>query len=171
MSDIRKVFTVGLLGGDRAGISALLDFIAGIAERGGAGERTAYGCAIRMKGVELRLVELHFRDFNGKRPAADCWYLVVDAGEGIGAINPDFRAMGIGRVEGIFLNKCDLIDYDDEIIDLEKIDARSCLYANGLPEDLGVFIAGSVLRAMDGERDAGVDAVAGLLQNIVTHIP
>ena len=171
MAEANKIFTVGLLGGDRAGISTLLDFIAGVAKRGGAGGRTGYGCEIRMKGVELRLVETHLRDFERGRPAADCWYLVVDAGEGIGALGPDFRAMGIERVEGIFLAKCDLIDYDDEIIELEKIDARSCFYENGLPEDCGVFIAGSVFRAMDGERAAGVDAVAGLLQSIVSHIP
>ena len=67
----------------------------------------------------------------------------MDAGEGIGALEPDFRAMGIERVEGIFLAKCDLIDYDDEIIELEKIDARSCFYENGLPEDCGAFIAGA----------------------------
>ncbi|HIT30106.1 MAG TPA: hypothetical protein IAC26_04615 [Candidatus Scatomorpha stercoravium] len=63
MAEANKIFTVGLLGGDRAGISTLLDFIAGVAKRGGAGGRTGYGCEIRMKGVELRLVETHLRDF------------------------------------------------------------------------------------------------------------
>lgn len=71
----------------------------------------------------------------------------------------------------MFLNKCDAIDYDDDIIDLAKIDVCHQLYVSGVPYDKLKFIAGSALDAARGQVEAGIAALEELLIHIVTYMP
>lgn len=77
-----KKVTVRLLGTDGVGISQILRLLSVFAARGGAGGEIDGGCCIRMKGVELHILETHFADLKASTPEADMWYLVVAADDG-----------------------------------------------------------------------------------------
>ena len=163
-----NVVYIGVLGGKGAGITALLEFIGNMAERAGVGHTTYGGCVMKVNGVVFDLHEHHLDDFLDGRPRADYWYYVADGSEGPCEMDVNFYIMGIERIEAVFFNKCDLIDFDDELIDLEKIEARRCLELNRMPVDSILFIPGSAAWAAEGKRAGGVNAVAELLQNILS---
>ena len=162
--------TVRFLGGSGAGQSGLLDQLAYIAARGGVGGAVPGGCVFRMKGLELRLLETHFDDFKrGEAPQADLWFLVVGLDEGPFELYEELPALGLGRVEGVFLNKCDIVD-EDELIDLVRLDTRSVLEENGLLSPDTVFITGSVAFAEQVQHRAGIEALEQLLKAIVARM-
>lgn len=166
-----RVVYIGVLGGKGAGITTLLEFIGDMAERAGVGHTTYEGCVMKVNGVVFDLHEHHLDDFLEGQPRADYWYYVADGSEGPCEMDVNFYIMGIERIEGVFFNKCDLIDFDDELIDLEKIEARRCLELNRIPVDGVPFIPGSAAWAAEGRLAGGVNAVAELLGSILALSP
>ncbi len=163
-----RTAVIGFMGARGAGITSLLGFIGGMAARAGAGRADARGCVVSINGVTLDMREYHLGDLGGGPLKADQWYFVADA-ESPG-LDADFRGSGIGRFEGVFINKCDLIDFDDELIDLAMIETCGCLNAGGLKTRDTPMIAGSVSWAAKGERAGGVNSIAELLNSIAARI-
>ncbi len=166
-----RAVCIGVLGEKGVGITTLLEFIGAMAEKAGVGHATDEGCVMKVNGVVYDLREYHMDDFLDGQPRADYWYYVADGSEGPCDMDVNFYVMGIERVEAVFFNKCDLMDFDDELIDLEKIEARRCLELNRMPVDSILFIPGSATWAAEGKRAGGVNAVAELLQDILAHQP
>ena len=75
------------------------------------------------------------------------------------------------KFKGVFFNKCDLIDYDDELIELVQIDTCRQLYNSDVPYDNLKFIAGSARAAVYGQIEAGISALEELLKDIVANLP
>lgn len=72
-SSNRRV-TVRLLGTEGVGKSTLIEVMAGFAARGGDGGLVPGGCAVRLKGVEIYILETHFSELDYGKPDADMWY-------------------------------------------------------------------------------------------------
>ena len=167
-----NTYTVRILGEKGVGKTSLLALLGSLAERGGAGGAIPGGCLMRIGGAELRLLETEYSDFygGGDRPTADMWYLAVGLDEGPMDLDIQLRGLGIPGFEAVFLNKCDAVDYDDDLIELCIIETRRCLNCAKVYNDDTVFIAGSVTDAAAGQKRAGVEAIEALLRDISSHI-
>ena len=167
-SSNRRV-TVRLLGTDGVGKSTLIEVMAGFAARGGAGGFVPGGCAVRLKGVEIYILETHFSELDYGKPDADMWYLLIAADDGPMDLDGLLTGKGL-RFDGVFFNKCDAVDYDDDLIDLVQVETRSQLYAGGVPDKGYSVFAGSVLEAANGQVEAGISALEEFLKDIVTRL-
>ena len=161
---------IRLLGTEGVGMSEILYLLSEFAARGGAGGAVPGGCCIRMKGIELYILETHFSDFDVAVPEADMWYLVVAADDGPMDLDDLLPGKDL-KFKGVFFNKCDLIDYDDELIELVQIDTCRQLYNSDVPYDNLKFIAGSARAAVYGQIEAGISALEELLKDIVANLP
>lgn len=78
------------------------------------------------------------------------------------------RQVGVPKMV-VFLNKCDAIDYDEELISLAEMEIRELLSAYDFPGDDIPFIYGSALKAMEGEPRAE-KAILDLMDTVDKYI-
>ena len=80
------------------------------------------------------------------------------------------RQVGVPYIV-VFLNKADKVD-DKELLDLVELEVRELLTKYEFPGDKIPIIAGSALKAMEGDQGPlGVPAILKLLEAIDTYIP
>lgn len=166
--ETRRV-TVRLLGTEGVGKTSLLELLGGFAARSGAGGAIPGGCRICMKGIELNLLETHFADLESGTPHADMWYLVVALDDGPMDIDELLSGKQL-RFNGVYFNKCDAVDYDDDLIDLVQIDVRQQFYNCGFPDKGYSVFVGSALDAANGQVEAGISSLEAFLKDIVSHL-
>jgi elongation factor Tu len=71
----------------------------------------------------------------------------------------------------VFLNKADMVD-DKELLDLVELEVRELLTKYEFPGDKIPFVAGSALKALEGDKGPlGAEAILKLLANIDSYIP
>jgi elongation factor Tu len=78
------------------------------------------------------------------------------------------RQVGVPYIV-VFLNKCDMVD-DPELLDLDEMDIRDLLTANGFPGDDVPIIRGSALKALQGDPEAQ-KAIWELMDAVDKYIP
>ncbi len=80
------------------------------------------------------------------------------------------RQVGVPYIV-VFLNKADMVD-DKELLDLVELEVRELLTKYEFPGDKIPFVAGSALKALEGDKGPlGADAILKLLANIDSYIP
>lgn len=71
----------------------------------------------------------------------------------------------------VFLNKADMVD-DAELLELVEMEVRDLLSSYDFPGDETPFVAGSALKALEGdESDIGVGAILKLVETMDAYIP
>ena len=78
------------------------------------------------------------------------------------------RQVGVPYIV-VFLNKCDMIDYDKDMIDLVKMDIIDLLTKYGFPEDTPI-ICGSALQALNGDPKEEAH-IMELMDTIDSYVP
>ena len=78
------------------------------------------------------------------------------------------RQVGVPYIV-VFLNKCDMIDYDKDMIELVKMDIIDLLTKYGFPEDTPI-ICGSALKALNGD-PTEEEHIMELMNTIDTYVP
>ena len=72
----------------------------------------------------------------------------------------------------VFLNKVDMLDGDEEMLELVEMEVRELLSSYEFPGDDLPVIAGSALKALEGDTsDIGAPAVLDLMKNVDEYIP
>ena len=80
------------------------------------------------------------------------------------------RQVGVPYVV-VFLNKADMVD-DKELLELVELEVRELLTKYEFPGDAIPFVAGSALKALEGDKGPlGAEAILKLLANIDSYIP
>jgi elongation factor Tu len=80
------------------------------------------------------------------------------------------RQVGVPYIV-VFLNKADMVD-DKELLDLVELEVRELLTKYEFPGDKIPFVAGSALKALEGDKGPlGAEAILKLLANIDSYIP
>ncbi|HET8760946.1 MAG TPA: elongation factor Tu, partial [Nitrospiria bacterium] len=80
------------------------------------------------------------------------------------------RQVGVPYIV-VFLNKADMVD-DKELLDLVELEVRELLTKYEFPGDKIPFVAGSALKALEGDKGPlGAEAILKLMANIDTYIP
>jgi elongation factor Tu len=80
------------------------------------------------------------------------------------------RQVGVPYIV-VFLNKADMVD-DKELLDLVELEVRELLTKYEFPGDKIPFVAGSALKALEGDKGAlGAEAILKLMANIDSYIP
>jgi elongation factor Tu len=80
------------------------------------------------------------------------------------------RQVGVPYIV-VFLNKADMVD-DKELLELVELEVRELLTKYEFPGDKIPFVAGSALKALEGDKGPlGAEAVLKLMANIDSYIP
>ncbi|MFZ5876566.1 MAG: elongation factor Tu, partial [Nitrospirota bacterium] len=80
------------------------------------------------------------------------------------------RQVGVPYIV-VFLNKADMVD-DKELLDLVELEVRELLTKYEFPGDKIPFVAGSALKALEGDKGPlGAEAILQLMANIDSYIP
>jgi elongation factor Tu len=80
------------------------------------------------------------------------------------------RQVGVPYIV-VFLNKADMVD-DKELLELVELEVRELLTKYEFPGDAIPFVAGSALKALEGDKGPlGAEAVLKLMANIDSYIP
>jgi elongation factor Tu len=80
------------------------------------------------------------------------------------------RQVGVPYIV-VFLNKADMVD-DKELLDLVELEVRELLTKYEFPGDKIPFVAGSALKALEGDKGPlGAQAILKLMENVDTYIP
>jgi elongation factor Tu len=80
------------------------------------------------------------------------------------------RQVGVPYIV-VFLNKADMVD-DKELLDLVELEVRELLKKYEFPGDEIPFVAGSALKALEGDKGPlGAPAILKLMENVDTYIP
>ncbi|KAI4453692.1 translation elongation factor g-related [Holotrichia oblita] len=79
------------------------------------------------------------------------------------------RQVGVPYIV-VFVNKCDLVDYDKEMLELVEMTIRDLLNEYEFPGDTTPIIFGSAAEALAGN-ERGVKAVQQLMDTVDTYIP
>jgi elongation factor Tu len=80
------------------------------------------------------------------------------------------RQVGVPYIV-VFLNKADMVD-DKELLDLVELEVRELLTKYEFPGDKIPFVAGSALKALEGDKGPlGSEAILKLMANIDSYIP
>ncbi|MEW6683444.1 MAG: elongation factor Tu [Nitrospirota bacterium] len=80
------------------------------------------------------------------------------------------RQVGVPYIV-VFLNKADMVD-DKELLDLVELEVRELLKKYEFPGDQIPFVAGSALKALEGDQGPlGAPAILKLMENVDTYIP
>jgi elongation factor Tu len=80
------------------------------------------------------------------------------------------RQVGVPHIV-VFLNKADMVD-DKELLELVELEVRELLTKYEFPGDKIPFVAGSALRALEGDKGPlGAEAVLKLMANVDSYIP
>ena len=80
------------------------------------------------------------------------------------------RQVGVPYIV-VFLNKADMVD-DKELLDLVELEVRELLSKYEFPGDKIPFVAGSALKALEGDKGPlGSEAILKLMANIDSYIP
>ncbi|MEW6683457.1 MAG: elongation factor Tu [Nitrospirota bacterium] len=80
------------------------------------------------------------------------------------------RQVGVPYIV-VFLNKADMVD-DKELLDLVELEVRELLKKYEFPGDQIPFVAGSALKALEGDKGPlGAPAILKLMENVDTYIP
>ncbi len=80
------------------------------------------------------------------------------------------RQVGVPYIV-VFLNKADMVD-DKELLDLVELEVRELLKKYEFPGDEIPFVAGSALKALEGDKGPlGAQAILKLMENVDTYIP
>jgi elongation factor Tu len=71
----------------------------------------------------------------------------------------------------VFLNKADMVD-DEELMELVELEVRELLSSYDFPGDDIPIVAGSALKALEGEKgDLGEDCIIKLMEEVDNYIP
>jgi len=71
----------------------------------------------------------------------------------------------------VFLNKADMVD-DKELLELVELEVRELLKKYEFPGDQIPFVAGSALKALEGDKGPlGAEAILKLMANVDSYIP
>jgi elongation factor Tu len=80
------------------------------------------------------------------------------------------RQVGVPYIV-VFLNKADMVD-DKELLDLVELEVRELLTKYEFPGDKIPFVAGSALKALEGDKGPlGAEAILKLMANVDQYIP
>jgi elongation factor Tu len=80
------------------------------------------------------------------------------------------RQVGVPYIV-VFLNKADMVD-DKELLDLVELEVRELLKKYEFPGDQIPFVAGSALKALEGDKGPlGAEAILKLMANVDSYIP
>jgi elongation factor Tu len=80
------------------------------------------------------------------------------------------RQVGVPYIV-VFLNKADMVD-DKELLELVELEVRELLTKYEFPGDKIPFVAGSALKALEGDKGPlGAEAILKLMANIDSYIP
>ena len=80
------------------------------------------------------------------------------------------RQVGVPYIV-VFLNKADMVD-DKELLELVELEVRELLTKYEFPGDAIPFVAGSALKALEGDKGPlGAEAVLKLLAHVDSYIP
>ena len=80
------------------------------------------------------------------------------------------RQVGVPYIV-VFLNKADMVD-DKELLELVELEVRELLTKYEFPGDAIPFVAGSALKALEGDKGPlGAEAVLKLMANVDSYIP
>ena len=80
------------------------------------------------------------------------------------------RQVGVPYIV-VFLNKADMVD-DKELLDLVELEVRELLTKYEFPGDTIPFVAGSALKALEGDKGPlGAPAILKLMEHVDTYIP
>jgi elongation factor Tu len=80
------------------------------------------------------------------------------------------RQVGVPHIV-VFLNKADMVD-DKELLELVELEVRELLTKYEFPGDKIPFVAGSALKALEGDKGPlGAEAVLKLMANVDSYIP
>jgi elongation factor Tu len=80
------------------------------------------------------------------------------------------RQVGVPYIV-VFLNKADMVD-DKELLELVELEVRELLTKYEFPGDKIPFVAGSALKALEGDKGPlGAEAIFKLMANIDSYIP
>ena len=80
------------------------------------------------------------------------------------------RQVGVPYIV-VFLNKADMVD-DKELLDLVELEVRELLTKYEFPGDKIPFVAGSALKALEGDKGPlGAEAILKLMANVDSYIP
>src|SRR5574341_517849 len=80
------------------------------------------------------------------------------------------RQVGVPYIV-VFLNKADMVD-DKELLDLVELEVRELLTKYEFPGDTIPFVAGSALKALEGDKGPlGAEAILKLMANVDSYIP
>jgi len=80
------------------------------------------------------------------------------------------RQVGVPYIV-VFLNKADMVD-DKELLELVELEVRELLTKYEFPGDKIPFVAGSALKALEGDKGPlGAEAVLKLMANVDSYIP
>jgi elongation factor Tu len=80
------------------------------------------------------------------------------------------RQVGVPYIV-VFLNKADMVD-DKELLELVELEVRELLTKYEFPGDAIPFVAGSALKALEGDKGPlGAEAILQLMANVDSYIP
>jgi elongation factor Tu len=80
------------------------------------------------------------------------------------------RQVGVPYIV-VFLNKADMVD-DKELLELVELEVRELLTKYEFPGDKIPFVAGSALKALEGDKGPlGAEAIVKLMANVDSYIP
>jgi elongation factor Tu len=80
------------------------------------------------------------------------------------------RQVGVPHIV-VFLNKADMVD-DKELLELVELEVRELLTKYEFPGDKIPFVAGSALKALEGDKGPlGAEAIVKLMANVDSYIP
>jgi elongation factor Tu len=80
------------------------------------------------------------------------------------------RQVGVPYIV-VFLNKADMVD-DKELLELVELEVRELLTKYEFPGDKIPFVAGSALKALEGDKGPlGAEAILKLMANVDSYIP
>jgi len=80
------------------------------------------------------------------------------------------RQVGVPYIV-VFLNKADMVD-DKELLELVELEVRELLTKYEFPGDAIPFVAGSALKALEGDKGPlGAEAILKLMANVDSYIP
>jgi elongation factor Tu len=151
-----------------------------------APEEKARGITINTAHVEYQTAKRHYAHVDCPGHADYIKNMITGAAQMDGAILVVSAADGpmpqtrehilLARQVGVpyivvFLNKADMVD-DKELLELVELEVRELLTKYEFPGDAIPFVAGSALKALEGDKGPlGAEAILQLMANVDSYIP